>query len=93
MTINAEEKKDNIEKEKNIDMKGDISREKGYKNEITEDLGPVIVAAARESNWDHNEIQPTEEEAESEWDYDEDGENEDDNLVPPQALPLHVNKG
>ena len=84
MTVN---KRDNIEKEKNIDVKENIAGEVGHKSEITEDLGPATMAAARESSGDHNEVQPTEDEVDSEWDYNEDRENEEDNLATSPSSP------
>ena len=87
MTVNAEEKGDNIKKEENKNMKGDIAGEVGHTSKITEYLEPATVAAARESSSDHIEVQPTEDEAENEWDYDEDRENEDDHLVTSPSPP------
>ena len=92
MTVNTEDKRDNIEKEKNRDVKENIAMEVGHKSEITEDLRLATMVAARESIGDHNEVQPTEDEVDSEWDYNEDRKIEDDNLVTSQALSLPVNQ-
>ena len=47
LTVNAKDKRDNIEKEKDIDVKENMAGEVGHNNETTEELRPSTVAAAR----------------------------------------------
>ena len=96
MTVNAEDKKGDIEKEKDIDRKENKAGEAGHNKEVTKDLRPETVATARETREDHQETEnvlPTEDHEDIEWDYNEDGEIENDNLPASQALPLPVNQG
>ena len=92
MNVNAEDKKGDIEKEKDTDRKENKAREAGY----NKNLRPATVATARETREDHQEtenVPPTEDHEDIQWDYNEDGEIENDNLPASQALPLPVNQG
>ena len=47
MNVNSEDEKGDVEKEEDIDRKENKTQEVGHNNEVTEDLRPATVAAAR----------------------------------------------